>query len=97
MQGVRQYDPRVLDCLLDLMVRATSDILQEAEAINLAAGGTGAALAPQDISLAAAQHAREQPQPPSLHELAALARKVNAQPLTGPSDKQHGLKLPPGG
>lgn len=125
------------------------------QAINLAAGGNGTALTPQDIAMAAAQHARLQPQPPSMQvaggrawegwghalaalqaischgmhnwharslpmplvlkaeqqaavlmppciaaslpqELHALARKINAQPLTGPSDKQHGIKLPPG-
>lgn len=31
-----------------------------------------------------------------MQELLRLARRVNAQPLTGPSDKQHGIKLPPG-
>ena len=36
------------------------------QAINLAAGGNGSALTPQDIALAAAQHARLQPQPPSM-------------------------------
>lgn len=50
----------------------------------------------QDVALAAAQHARQQPQPPPLQELHALARRANVQPLTGPSDKQHGIKLPPG-
>ena len=67
------------------------------QAINVAAGGSGAELTPQDIALAATQQARLHPQPPTLAELHALARRVNAQPLTGPSDKQHGIKLPPGG
>lgn len=68
-----------------------------AQAINKAAGGTGAELTPQDIALAASQQSRTQPQPPSLQELHVLARRVNAQPLVGPSDKQHGIKLPTGG
>ncbi|PRW20377.1 transcription initiation factor TFIID subunit 9 [Chlorella sorokiniana] len=93
--GIKQYDPRVVDCLLDLTYKAASDILSDAEAINLAAGGNGTSLTPQDIALAAAQHARLQPQPPSMRELHALARRINAQPLLGPSDKQHGIKLPP--
>ncbi|KAI7836507.1 hypothetical protein COHA_009653 [Chlorella ohadii] len=93
--GIKQYDPRVVDCLLDLTYKAASDILSDAEAINLAAGGNGASLTPQDIALAAAQHARLQPQPPSMQELHALARRINAQPLTGPDGKQHGIKLPP--
>lgn len=66
------------------------------QAINKAAGGTGAELTPQDIALAASQQGRALPQPPSLQELHALARRVNAQPLVGPSDKQHGIKLPTG-
>jgi hypothetical protein len=64
--GIKQYDPRVVDCLLDLTYKAASDILSDAEAINLAAGGNGTSLTPQDIALAAAQHARLQPQPPSM-------------------------------
>jgi hypothetical protein len=71
-------------------------VYRPTQAINIAAGGTGAELTPQDTALAAAQQARLRPQPPPLHELHALAAVVNAQPLPGPSDKQHGIKLPPG-
>lgn len=67
------------------------------QAINKAAGSTGAELTPQDVALAASQQGRTQLQPPPLQELHALARRVNAQPLVGPSDKQHGIKLPTGG
>ena len=48
------HTPRLLPCPLP------------PQAINLAAGGNGSALTPQDIALAAAQHARLQPQPPSM-------------------------------
>ena len=30
-QGIKQYDPRVVDCLLDLTYKAASDILSDAE------------------------------------------------------------------
>ena len=30
-QGIKQYDPRVVDCLLDLTYKAASDILADAE------------------------------------------------------------------
>ncbi|KAL4431418.1 hypothetical protein ABPG75_006674 [Micractinium tetrahymenae] len=92
--GIKKYDPRIVTMLVDFTWRTTSDILQDAEAINKAAGGTGAELTPHDIALAASQQGRCQAQPPSLQELHALARKVNTQPLVGPSDKQHGIKLP---
>ncbi|KAL4421792.1 hypothetical protein ABPG77_009598 [Micractinium sp. CCAP 211/92] len=92
--GIKKYDPQVVTMLMDFTWRTTADILRDAEAINKAAGGTGAELTPQDIALAASQQGRALPQPPSLQELHALARRVNAQPLVGPSDKQHGIKLP---
>ncbi|KAI3424361.1 hypothetical protein D9Q98_009914 [Chlorella vulgaris] len=93
--GHKKHDPAVVQLLMELTYSNTAEILREAEAINLAAGGTGAELTPQDIALAASQQTRKHPEPPTLQELHALARVVNRQPLTGPSDKQHGIKLPP--
>lgn len=93
--GVEEYEPRVVNQLLDFMYRHVSEVLQDAEAFkvrctNKAAGEVGLQEVIQAIQSRAVHSFT---QPPSEKELSEVAELINKRPLPQ-YKKKHGLMIP---
>ncbi|GAB4816409.1 hypothetical protein N2152v2_003455 [Parachlorella kessleri] len=94
--GVTEYEPRVLQQLMDFMYRYTSEILQDAEAIGERGGAPRGEVALPDVMLAVQSRAQHSfVQPPSQQMLSRLAEQHNRRPLPDLRQDRYGLRLPP--
>jgi hypothetical protein len=94
--GVTDYEPRVVQQLLDFTYRYVADVLQDAEAFGAQVGGAPGAVGYDDLMLAIqSRQVHSFVQPPSAVLLQEVADGVNAQPLPASLRPKPGLRLPP--
>ena len=96
MGVVEEYEPRVVNQLLDFMYRYTTDILLDAEAYSEHAGKPAGQVEMDDVMLAIesrAAYSFVQPAPggDALHD---LALQINSKEMPKFPSAKHGLLLP---
>ena len=91
--GVAEHEPRVINQMLELAFRYSTEVLDDAKALADLAGHSR--LEPDDVALALDARAQTHFAPPPPRDLLLqLAKERNAQPLP-PIRTHHGLRLPP--
>lgn len=93
--GVTQFEPRVLDLLLNFTYKYTSEVVLDAAAFAQQAGREPGEVEVDDVTAAIQVRAASQfLAQPSTAAQEEVARRVNAQPLPA-FGKVHGIRLPP--
>jgi transcription initiation factor TFIID subunit 9B len=93
--GVEEYEPRVINMLLDFMYKYVSEVLMDAEAYSEQTGRAPGEVDTENVVLAIeARAAHSFVQQPSQEDLSKIASKINSQPLPKLKEK-YGLRLPP--
>jgi hypothetical protein len=93
--GVTQYEPRVLDLLLNFTYKYTSEVVLDAAAFAQQSGREPGEVEVDDVTAAIQVRATSQflAQPTAAVQ-EEVARRLNAQPLPA-FGKVHGIRLPP--
>jgi histone H3/H4 len=90
--GVQEWEPRVINQLMEFMYTYASDIVNDSKDYALHAGHQ--TIEVSDVKLAVEQKSKKY-QPPSRQDLVSIAKRKNQIPLPMVSQKVTGVILPP--
>ncbi len=93
--GVADYEPRVVNQLVDYLYRHVADVLQDAERIGEHTRRPPGSVATDDLMLAIRLRTTDSfAQPPSQEQLADIGREVNRQDVPAFPASRPGLLIP---
>jgi len=90
--GVQEWEPRVINQLMEFMYTYASDIVNDSKDYAVHAGHQSIEVS--DVKLAVEQKSKKY-QPPSRQDLVQIAKRKNQIPLPMVSQKVTGVILPP--